>query len=98
MLHFNSELNEIFDQFSAKSIEGGTLSDREKVISIYIAGLLTKSNATIKNAMMQAKQLGVTNEELGQLNAIAIVVNATSLKPELNTSSSNSDDLSSCCQ
>ena len=99
MLALNPDLNSYFDKFFNESIEGGSLPEREKVVAIITSATLLNDQETLKNAVLTAKQLGFTNEEIGQVTAIAIAVSSQQLKntlevkmPEDNTSSST------CCQ
>ncbi|MCY8234413.1 carboxymuconolactone decarboxylase family protein [Priestia endophytica] len=99
MLALNQTLNSHFETFFNEAIEGGTLPEREKVVAILTSATLLNDQKILKNAVLTAKQLGFTKEEIGQVTAIAIAVNSQRLKDsvEIKTESSNTTT-STCCQ
>jgi len=72
MLSVNPQLNSIFDTFFNEAVEGGTLLEREKVVAILTSATLLNDQGTLKIAVLMAKQLGLTSEEIGQITAIAV--------------------------
>lgn len=54
----------------------GVLTDKEKVVAILTAATVTGNEKLLKSAVLQARQIGFTKEELGHVNAIAIAVSA----------------------
>ncbi|MCM3796905.1 MULTISPECIES: carboxymuconolactone decarboxylase family protein [Priestia] len=97
MLALNQKLNSCFDTFFTEAVEGGTLPEREKVVAILTSATLLNDQDTLKNAVLTAKQLGFTKEEIGQITGIAIAVNAQKLRDQVEVRV-ESKPSSTCCQ
>ncbi|WP_243495712.1 carboxymuconolactone decarboxylase family protein [Priestia aryabhattai] len=97
MLALNQKLNSYFGTFFTEAVEGGTLPEREKVVAILTSATLLNDQATLKNAVLTARQLGFTKEEIGQITGIAIAVNAQKLRDQVEVKV-ESKPSSTCCQ
>lgn len=79
MLKFNTKINTLFEAFLDEVVEGGPLNEREKLIAILTAAILVNEQKALKNAVLASKRIGFTNEELGQIQALAIAVSSQKL-------------------
>lgn len=99
MLTLNPELNSYFETFFNEAVQRGTLPEREKVVAILTSAFLLGDQTTLKNAIITAKQLGFTNEEIGQVSAIAIAVNSQRLNNQVEIRiTSENNQINTCCQ
>ncbi|MDP5275943.1 carboxymuconolactone decarboxylase family protein [Chengkuizengella axinellae] len=97
MLDLSTELSGVFNQFYEKTIEGESLSEKEKVVAILTAATILGDKDTLKNIVISAKQLGFTNEQLGQINGITIAIRGQHLKNQFHVKVENKQ-ANSCCQ
>ena len=86
-----------FEGFFNEVIEGGVLTDKEKVVAILTAATVTGNEKLLKSAVLQARQIGFTKEELGHVNAIAIAVSAEKTRSLLDIKV-ETKPTSTCCE
>lgn len=99
MLEFNNKINSLFDSFFQEVVEAGSLGDREKLVAILTASILVEDQEALKNAVLAAKKIGFTNEELGHIHALAIAVVSQKLRNlgDFKAPQPNNQSKSKCC-
>jgi alkylhydroperoxidase/carboxymuconolactone decarboxylase family protein YurZ len=60
--------------FANTALSGAILSDRERALAVLTTVLVLADHDLIEQAMVCAKQAGLTNEEIGQTSAIVLAV------------------------
>ncbi|ADI26182.1 carboxymuconolactone decarboxylase family protein [Geobacillus sp. C56-T3] len=99
MLALNNKLQKEFDTFFTETLEGGVLSDRDRILVILATALVMEDANTLKNAVLTAKQLGFTNEELGHISAIVIAMRGQKINGLVSFNVSTATNKSSkCCE
>jgi len=74
MLSQIPELEKQFTAFAQDTVEGDVLSDRERALAA-LAVVFTLEDATsVKESIIEAKQAGVTNKEIGYISALVIAL------------------------
>jgi alkylhydroperoxidase/carboxymuconolactone decarboxylase family protein YurZ len=76
MLSLNQTLDQQFAEFAEQVLEGDMLPDRERAIAILATTLTLEDNTAARNAIISAKQAGLTNDEIGYVSAIVIAMRA----------------------
>ena len=74
MLALTPPLDERFTTFSNTALTGAILTDRERALAVLTTVLALEENDLIEQAVVCAKQAGITNEEIGQTSAIVLAV------------------------
>jgi len=74
MLALAPTLNEQFTTFANAALTGTILSDRERALAVLTTACALEDQSLIKQAVVCAKQVGLTNEEIGQTSAIVLAV------------------------
>ncbi|MGG3957641.1 carboxymuconolactone decarboxylase family protein [Bhargavaea massiliensis] len=99
MLALNNKLQQAFDTFFTEALEGGTLSERDRMVVILATALAMEDVNTLKNAVLTAKQLGLTNEEIGHISAITIAMKGQKINGLVSFNTPTSTNQSSkCCE
>jgi hypothetical protein len=100
MINLNPELNAQFDEFRKKTCGCGLLSERESALVNLAAAFLLEDGDIVRQNLVVAKQRGITNEEIGCVNAMMIVMKGQKIAnvPGMNGEPSNSGiKKSTCC-
>lgn len=105
MLNFISQLEKSFAEFITEAYQNQTLCNKSKAIVLLTFALSEENPELVKEGLMKAKQEGLTNEEIAQIEAIVIALKGrkivqllatgTSTKPGSNEGTNKS---SCCCQ
>jgi alkylhydroperoxidase/carboxymuconolactone decarboxylase family protein YurZ len=74
MLSLMPALSEQFTEFANEATTGGVLGERERVIATLAVALTLEDADAVKQIVMQAKQAGFSNEEIGQVSAIVVAL------------------------
>lgn len=74
MISFSSDLNKQFTTFASQTLETDILSDRERTLAVLAVTIALEDNNSIKQVIVAAKQMGISNEEIGSISAIVIAV------------------------
>lgn len=74
MLALAPTLNELFTTFANAALTGDILSTRERALTVLTTAFVLADHDLIKQAVVCAKQVGITNEEIGQTSAITLAV------------------------
>ncbi|MBA2873176.1 alkylhydroperoxidase/carboxymuconolactone decarboxylase family protein YurZ [Anoxybacillus calidus] len=99
MLALNNKLQKEFDTFFTEALEGGVLSERDRILVILATALAMEDANTLKNAVLTAKQLGLTNEEIGHISAITVAMRGQKINGLASFNVSTSTNKSSkCCE
>jgi alkylhydroperoxidase/carboxymuconolactone decarboxylase family protein YurZ len=74
MLALTPTLDKRFTTFSNTALTGATLSNHERALAVLTTVFVLEDNDLIEQAVVCAKQAGITNEEIGQTSAIVLAV------------------------
>ena len=74
MLALTPALDAQFTRYANAALTGETLSDRERALAVLTTVLVLEDNDLIEQALVCAKQVGITNKEIGQTSAIVLAV------------------------
>jgi alkylhydroperoxidase/carboxymuconolactone decarboxylase family protein YurZ len=103
MLSLNTELNKQLTEFASLALENRSLTDRERTLTVLAAAIALEDTASIKPAIVAAKQAGVANEEIGHVSSIVIALQSLRLanlgvvsSPATNGQTSTTQ--STCCR
>ncbi len=99
MISLIPDLNKQFTAFATQALESEVLSDRERTLTVLAAAIALEDNNSVKQAIVAAKQMGISNEEIGNVSAIVIAINGlriANLGVVPTTESKNSQ--STCCR
>lgn len=101
MLSFVPELHEQFEQFAEDVLHTEILSERELALATLTTAFTLEDVDLVKQAIIEAKQVGVTNQEIGQISAVVISLRAKKIM-RLGMVSAPSSQIkpapSACCQ
>lgn len=74
MLEQIAEVNEKFNSFTESVFESEILNDKEKAIVALATVIAFEDEEGVKNAIMNAKQCMISNEEIAEIMAIVIAM------------------------
>jgi hypothetical protein len=74
MLALAPTLDTQFTRCANAALNGEILSARERALAVLTTVLILEDNDLIEQALVCAKQVGITNEEIGQTSAIVLAV------------------------
>jgi alkylhydroperoxidase/carboxymuconolactone decarboxylase family protein YurZ len=100
MISLTTDLNKQFTEFATQALQSRDLSERERALTVLAAAIALEDNNSVKQAIVAAKQIGVSNEEIGHISAIVIamrglkIANLGVITPTAETKNSQSN----CCQ
>lgn len=100
VLSLMPDLEKKFLNFANAALEEGVLPDREKAVASLTTALAIEDSEAVKRSIVAAKQVGITNEEIGQLNAIVISLKALKINQlgGFSKSTNQSSSQSTCCR
>jgi alkylhydroperoxidase/carboxymuconolactone decarboxylase family protein YurZ len=106
MISLTPNLNSLFIEFAKNSLENITLSDRERVLSVLGVAITLEDNNSIKQAIVAAKQVGISNEEIGHISSLVIAMRGLKIAglgvaiptPSHAPSSNGQSAQSTCCR
>jgi len=73
VIGLNSDINDLFSAFVKNALYEGKLSDRDKAIVQLALSYAFEDIEGLREAIVDAKQLGITNQEIGHICALVIV-------------------------
>jgi alkylhydroperoxidase/carboxymuconolactone decarboxylase family protein YurZ len=100
MISLTQDLNQQFTEFATKALESSNFSERERALVVIAVAIAMEDNNSVKQAVVAAKQMGVGNEEIGQISAMVIamrglkIANLGLVTPTANSQTSQSN----CCR
>lgn len=101
MLSQIPELEKQFTAFAQDTVEGEILSDRERALAALAVVFTLEDTQAVKESIIEAKQAGVTNKEIGYVNALVIALRGKKIA-RLGVVGANSTPLrvvqSKCCE
>ncbi|AEJ19054.1 hypothetical protein [Gracilinema caldarium] len=102
MLNFISQLEKSFAEFISEAYQNQTLCNKSKVIVLLTFALSEENPELVKEGLIKAKQEGLTNEEIAQIEAIVIALKGRKIVHLLTTGSTKpgsneGTNKSSCC-
>jgi hypothetical protein len=74
MLALTPALDAPCTRYANAALTGETLSDRERALAVLTTVLVLEDHDLIEQAWVCAKQVGITNEAIGQTSAIVLAV------------------------
>jgi alkylhydroperoxidase/carboxymuconolactone decarboxylase family protein YurZ len=74
MLSLMPALSDQFSAFANEATTGGVLPERERIVATLAIALTLEDADAVKQVVMQAKQAGLSNEEIGQVSAIVVAL------------------------
>jgi alkylhydroperoxidase/carboxymuconolactone decarboxylase family protein YurZ len=74
MISLSPQLNKQFTAFANEALEHGALCDRERAIAILTAAIALENSDAVRQAIMTAKQVGISNEEIGHLTSVVVAL------------------------
>lgn len=101
MLSFVPELDKQFAQFAEDALHTEILDERELALATLATAFTLEDGDMVKQAIIEAKQVGITNQEIGQISAIVITQRAKKimrLGMVSAPSAQSKPTVSACCQ
>jgi alkylhydroperoxidase/carboxymuconolactone decarboxylase family protein YurZ len=74
MLALAPTIDEQFTTCANTALTGAILSDRERALAVLTTVCVLGDNGLIEQAVVCAKEMGITNAEIGQTHAIVLAV------------------------
>jgi len=74
MLALAPTFHDQFTTFANAALTGDLLSDRERALAVLTAALVLEDSTLVKHAVVCAKQVGLSNEEIGHASALVLAV------------------------
>ena len=74
MLTLAPSLHQQFTTFATAALTGESLSERERALAVLTTAFVLEDHGLVKQAVVCAKQVGISNEEIGQTSAIVLAV------------------------
>ena len=102
MIALSPQLNKQFTAFANEALEPSSLGDRERAIALLTAAIALENSDVVRQAIMKAKQVGLSNEEIGQATSLVVALRGQMIARLGLAPSSNGANLtpqeSRCCR
>lgn len=99
MLQLNCGLNCAFNDLKSQVLDDFSLTDRDKAIARLTSAVFLDNPKLTKEAVIMAKQCGLTNEDIGHINAIAFVMMGEKMRNSIDFASETQveESKTKCC-